>query len=46
MVSFGVEEFSKRYGDLKPSQFVDMVSLTGDKTDNIPGLVPFLKIQN
>ncbi|RZC64088.1 hypothetical protein C5167_025865 [Papaver somniferum] len=37
MVSFGVEEFSKRYGDLKPSQFVDMLSLTGDKSDNIPG---------
>ncbi|KAI3871658.1 hypothetical protein MKW92_037650 [Papaver armeniacum] len=38
MVSFGVEEFSKRYGDLKPSQFVDMLSLTGDKSDNIPGV--------
>ncbi|KAI3956044.1 hypothetical protein MKW92_002861 [Papaver armeniacum] len=36
MVSFGVEEFAERYGDLKPSQFVDMVSLTGDRTDNIP----------
>ncbi|KAI3866126.1 hypothetical protein MKX03_008730 [Papaver bracteatum] len=36
MVSFGVEEFAERYGDLKPSQFIDMVSLTGDKTDNIP----------
>ncbi|MCL7022502.1 hypothetical protein MKW94_025203 [Papaver nudicaule] len=37
IVSFGVEEFAERYGDLKPSQYVDMVSLTGDKTDNIPG---------
>ncbi|XP_026389831.1 uncharacterized protein LOC113284548 isoform X2 [Papaver somniferum] len=36
MVSFGVEEFAERYGDLKPSQFIDMVSLLGDKTDNIP----------
>ncbi|MCL7026267.1 hypothetical protein MKW94_011352 [Papaver nudicaule] len=36
IVSFGVEEFAERYGDLKPSQYVDMVSLTGDKTDNIP----------
>lgn len=38
MVSFGVDEFSKRYGDLKPSQFVDLLSLMGDKSDNIPGV--------
>ncbi|KAL4311270.1 hypothetical protein GQ457_01G023760 [Hibiscus cannabinus] len=38
MVSFGLEDFSKRYGDLKPSQFVDVVSLVGDRCDNIPGV--------
>ncbi|KAK1314897.1 hypothetical protein QJS10_CPA06g01446 [Acorus calamus] len=37
MVSFGVEEFTKKYGALKPSQFVDMISLLGDAGDNIPG---------
>jgi 5'-3' exonuclease len=37
MVSFGVEDFVKRYGALKPSQFVDVVALSGDKADNIPG---------
>ncbi|XP_077226802.1 5'-3' exonuclease family protein isoform X3 [Tasmannia lanceolata] len=38
VVSFGLEEFAKRYGALKPSQFVDVVSLMGDKSDNIPGI--------
>ncbi|XP_048336331.2 uncharacterized protein LOC107406154 isoform X2 [Ziziphus jujuba] len=38
MVSFGMEDFAKRYGDLKPSQFVDIISLMGDKADNIPGV--------
>ncbi|AQL08270.1 5'-3' exonuclease family protein [Zea mays] len=38
MVSFGVEDFVKRYGPLKPSQFVDVVALSGDKADNIPGV--------
>ncbi|XP_021906722.1 uncharacterized protein LOC110821252 isoform X2 [Carica papaya] len=38
MVSFGMEDFAKKYGDLKPSQFVDVVSLAGDKSDNIPGV--------
>lgn len=37
MVSFGVEDFAKRYGTLSPSQFVDVVALVGDKSDNIPG---------
>ncbi|KAK1270454.1 hypothetical protein QJS04_geneDACA014188 [Acorus gramineus] len=37
MVSFGIENFVERYGDLKPSQFVDLISLVGDKSDNIPG---------
>ncbi|KAK7252077.1 hypothetical protein RIF29_35787 [Crotalaria pallida] len=38
MVSFGVEHFEKRYEGLKPSQFVDMIALTGDRSDNIPGV--------
>ncbi|KAL3619909.1 hypothetical protein CASFOL_034821 [Castilleja foliolosa] len=37
MSSFGMEDFAKKYGTLKPSQFVDMISLVGDKSDNIPG---------
>lgn len=39
MVSFGLEDFAKRYGDLKPSQFVDIAALAGDKSDNIPGFI-------
>ncbi|XP_015160410.1 DNA polymerase I isoform X2 [Solanum tuberosum] len=38
MVSFGMEEFAGKYGGLKPSQFVDLTSLMGDKSDNIPGV--------
>ncbi|KAF1874792.1 hypothetical protein Lal_00007406 [Lupinus albus] len=38
MVSFGVEDFEKRFGGLKPSQFVDMIALSGDRSDNIPGV--------
>lgn len=37
MVSFGVEDFAKRYGTLEPSQFVDVLALVGDRSDNIPG---------
>jgi len=37
MVSFGVEDFANRYGGLKPSQFADMIALSGDRSDNIPG---------
>lgn len=37
MNSFGMEDFAKKYGTLQPSQFVDVVSLVGDKSDNIPG---------
>ncbi|XP_061992076.1 uncharacterized protein LOC133710103 isoform X2 [Rosa rugosa] len=38
MVSFGMEDFAKKYGTLQPSQFVDVMSLVGDKCDNIPGV--------
>eukprot|EP00250_Pteridium_aquilinum_P007265 c17020_g1_i1 orf=519-1217(+) len=38
IVSFGLEEFQARFGDLDPSQFVDILALTGDKIDNIPGV--------
>lgn len=38
MVSFGIEDFAKRFGTLKPSQHVDLVALVGDQVDNIPGV--------
>ncbi|XP_047319184.1 DNA polymerase I, thermostable-like isoform X2 [Impatiens glandulifera] len=38
MVSYGMEDYAKKFGTLKPSQFVDVVSLVGDKSDNIPGI--------
>ncbi|KAL8491757.1 hypothetical protein ACS0TY_023379 [Phlomoides rotata] len=38
MSSFGIEDFAKKYGTLEPSQFVDIMSLVGDKSDNIPGV--------
>ncbi|KAK4566455.1 hypothetical protein RGQ29_002628 [Quercus rubra] len=38
MVSFGIEDFAEKYGTLNPSQFVDVISLVGDKSDNIPGV--------
>ncbi|GAA0163204.1 hypothetical protein LIER_19126 [Lithospermum erythrorhizon] len=37
MVSFGMEEFTKKYGTIRPEQFVDVMSLAGDSSDNIPG---------
>lgn len=38
IVSFGLEEFQARFGDLDPCQFVDILALTGDRIDNIPGV--------
>ncbi|KAH7439156.1 hypothetical protein KP509_04G047800 [Ceratopteris richardii] len=38
MVSFGLEEFHQRFDGLDPSQFVDVLSLAGDRIDNIPGV--------
>ncbi|XP_027345359.1 uncharacterized protein LOC113857548 isoform X5 [Abrus precatorius] len=38
MVSFGVEDFANRYGGLKPFQFADLIALSGDRSDNIPGV--------
>lgn len=38
MVSFGLGDFAKKFGALKPSQFVDLISLEGDDSDNIPGV--------
>jgi 5'-3' exonuclease len=32
-----MEDFAEKYGTLKPFQFVDVISLVGDKSDNIPG---------
>ena len=39
MTSFGIEDFAKKYGTLKPAQFVDIISLVGDRADNIPGFL-------
>eukprot|EP00249_Psilotum_nudum_P018846 c26986_g1_i5 orf=523-1266(-) len=38
IVSFGIEEFSQRFGSLQPSQFIDYLALVGDRVDNIPGV--------
>lgn len=38
VVSFGVEQFAEKYGDLKPSQIVDVMALAGDNADFIPGV--------
>ncbi|CAN8254709.1 unnamed protein product [Cochlearia groenlandica] len=38
MTSFGIEDFAKKFGNLEPAQFVDIISLVGDKSDNIPGV--------
>ncbi|MBV7332980.1 DNA polymerase I [Chloroflexi bacterium TSY] len=36
-VVYGLEEVMERYG-LTPEQFIDMKALTGDSSDNIPGV--------
>jgi 5'-3' exonuclease len=46
MVSFGVEDFAKKYGGLKPSQFVDLIALSGDRSDNIPGYFAHLYLEH
>lgn len=46
MSSFGMEDFAKKYGTLEPSQFVDVVSLVGDKSDNIPGSFMFQRLHS
>lgn len=38
IVSFGIEQFAEKYGDLKPSQIVDVMALAGDNADFIPGV--------
>ncbi|XP_010426799.1 PREDICTED: uncharacterized protein LOC104711751 isoform X2 [Camelina sativa] len=38
MASFGMEDFAKKFGNLEPAQFVDIIALAGDKSDNIPGV--------
>ncbi|MCO5560482.1 hypothetical protein L7F22_014097 [Adiantum nelumboides] len=43
IISFGLEDFHARFGDLNPSQFVDILALTGDIVDNIP--VPFYDVK-
>ncbi|KAH7858152.1 hypothetical protein Vadar_020563 [Vaccinium darrowii] len=45
LVSFGMEDFAKKYGSLQPSQFVDVMSLMGDESDNIPGSLENLLAQ-
>eukprot|EP00850_Spirogloea_muscicola_P007714 SM000039S14544 [mRNA] locus=s39:721378:725175:+ [translate_table: standard] len=39
IVSFGLEDFERMYAGLKPSQFVDVLALMGDASDNIPGVL-------
>ncbi|KAL6342377.1 hypothetical protein AAG906_009050 [Vitis piasezkii] len=46
MTSFGMEDFAKRYGNLEPSQFVDVISLVGDKSDNIPGSFVLIMVKD
>jgi 5'-3' exonuclease len=38
IVPFGVKEFQERFGDIHPSQYLEVLALQGDKVDSIPGL--------
>ena len=46
MVSFRLEDVAERYGILKPSQFIGVVALVGDKSDNILGSDQLLLSRN
>ncbi|KAA8495799.1 DNA polymerase I [Porphyridium purpureum] len=37
-VPYEEADFRREYGDLRPSQFVDLLALMGDTADNIPGV--------
>lgn len=37
-VSFGIEDFKKKFGNLEPAQYADVLALVGDKVDNVPGV--------
>ncbi|KAM1412432.1 hypothetical protein ACFXTO_025158 [Malus domestica] len=41
-----MEDFAEKYGSLQPSQLVDVISLVGDKSDNIPGYFHFVFCEN
>lgn len=38
IISFGLKEFAERFGDIQPSQYLDVLALMGDTVDNIPGV--------
>jgi DNA polymerase-1 len=38
LVPYSEEDFTEEWGGLEPSQFVDVLSLMGDSSDNVPGV--------